>query len=86
MAITLDSATERRFQRELAAGHFREPSELIAHALDLIEAEREDLAIRRARIVGRLEESYAQSQRGETYSPEEARAILAERRAAHMAK
>lgn len=86
MTLTLDAATEQRLQRELATGHFSGPSELIAHALDLMVAEREELAVRRAQIVARLEESYAQSERGETYSSEEARVILAKRRIARMAQ
>ena len=39
MTLTLDPAIEARLQRELAAGHYAEPSDLLAHALDLIEAE-----------------------------------------------
>jgi len=32
MTLTLDPATERRLQRELARGVYDDPSELIAHA------------------------------------------------------
>jgi Arc/MetJ-type ribon-helix-helix transcriptional regulator len=86
MAITLDAATEERIQRQLDRGGFREPAELLAHALDLVEAERDDLDARRAEIISRLERSCAQADRGESYSPEEARAMLAERRAARMTR
>ena len=41
MAITLDPATEQRIQRELDRGHYASPAEVIAQALDLLEAEQE---------------------------------------------
>ena len=82
MSLVLDPATEARIQQEFATGRYAAPADLLNQALDLLEAERRDLAARRAAIVARLDESYAQSERGEGYSPEEARAILAERRAA----
>jgi len=84
MTLTLDSATQQRIQEELARGRYREPAEVIAHALDLLEAERIEMEERRLGLVRRLEQSFAQSERGETYSPEEARAVLAERRAARQ--
>ena len=82
MTLTLDSAMEQRIQQELARGRYQEPVEILAHALDLLDAERTDLEARRSGLLGRLEESFAQSERGETYSPDEVRALLAERRAA----
>jgi predicted transcriptional regulator len=80
MVITLDPATEQRLQQQLASGRFREPAELLAHALDLVEAEAEFDARRRA-LLARLEESCAQADRGEGYNEEELRARMAERRA-----
>jgi hypothetical protein len=85
MAITLDPVTEQRIQRQLDRGAFREPSELLAHALDLVEAEDDWLLRNREAINERLDESFAQEARGESYSPEEAHRILAERRAARAA-
>ena len=41
MTITLDSATEERIQRELARGVFKEPAQVIAHALDLLDNEQD---------------------------------------------
>ncbi len=82
MTLTLDAATEQRIQQELARGRYREPADVIAHALDLLDAERSDMAIRRSALLNRLEESFAQSELGETYAPQEARTLLKERRAA----
>jgi Arc/MetJ-type ribon-helix-helix transcriptional regulator len=82
MAITLDAATEKRLQQQLATGRFREPAELLAHALDLIEAE-EDITARRAVLLARLEESCRQADRGDGYTEEQLRARMVERRASH---
>jgi antitoxin ParD1/3/4 len=82
MTLTLDPALEKRLQQELATGRYRELSELIAHALDLVKAERADLVTRRAQIVARLEQSIAQADRGEGVTGEELRARFAARRAA----
>jgi predicted transcriptional regulator len=78
MTLTLDPATEQLLQQELATGRYREPSALIAHALDLIKAGREaertgeDWLFRnRVTINQHLDESFAQAERGESHSPEE---------------
>ena len=85
MAITLDAAIEQRIQRQLDRGAYRKPEELIAHALDLIEAE-EDWLLRNREVIGEdLDESFTQAARGEGYSLEETKALLAERRASRAA-
>jgi Arc/MetJ-type ribon-helix-helix transcriptional regulator len=80
MVITLDATTEQRIQRQIDRGAFREPVELLAHALDLVEAEAEFDARHRA-LLARLAESCAQADRGEGYTEEELRVRMAERRA-----
>jgi uncharacterized protein (DUF2384 family) len=88
MSLALDPATEARIQRELDRGRFREPAELLAHALDLLEAETaaEDWLLRnRDGINQRLDISFAQSERGESYTPEQARTLLSERQSARQA-
>jgi Arc/MetJ-type ribon-helix-helix transcriptional regulator len=92
MSLVLSPATEARIQAELATGRYAAPDELLNRALDSLEAERtvnepipkemEDWLLRNKEAISRdLEESFAQSERGEGYSPEESRAILAQRRA-----
>jgi len=63
--LTLDSATEQRIRRELDRGHYREPAEVISHALNLLEAEEEWLEMSKGALNARLEESLAQIERGE---------------------
>jgi Arc/MetJ-type ribon-helix-helix transcriptional regulator len=82
MSLTLDPATEQRIQRQLDRGAYTAPTDVINHALDLLEAEDDWLLHNRDAINASLDESFAAKERGESYSPEEAEAILAERRAA----
>jgi Arc/MetJ-type ribon-helix-helix transcriptional regulator len=88
MAITLDATTEQRIQRQLDRGAFREPAELLAHALDLVEAEamEQDWLLRsRKAINADLDRTFAQADRGEGYSPEESRTLLAQHRSSRTA-
>jgi len=90
MTLVLDPATEARLQRQLARGPYTEPSALIAHLLELAEETEqtaEDWLLRnRDAIRADLDESFAAEARGESYSMEEAEAILAQRRAARAAQ
>ena len=85
MTITLDSAIEQRIQRQLDRGAFAAPDELLAHALDLLEAEEDWLLRNREAINAGLDKSFAEAARGEGYSPDEAKVLLAQRRAARAA-
>jgi len=88
MAITLDAAIEQRIQRQFDRGTFREPAELLAHALDLVEAEaaEEDWLLRNKEAINAdLDRTFAQAERGEGYSPEQSRALLAQHRASRVA-
>ena len=81
MVITLDPEMEQRIQKQLLRGAFAEPAELLAHALDLVEAEEDWLLSNKEAINAGLDESFAQAARGEGYSLEEAKRLLLERRA-----
>jgi putative addiction module CopG family antidote len=81
MSFALDPATEQRIQREIARGVYREPDEVINRALDLLESQEDWLLRNRDAINERLEESMAQAERGEVYTPEEAHALLDSARA-----
>jgi Arc/MetJ-type ribon-helix-helix transcriptional regulator len=41
MTLTLDAATEQRIQRVIERGHYKTPAEVIARALDLLDAKEE---------------------------------------------
>ena len=82
MAIALDPATEERIQREFARGHYGSPAEVIAQALDLLQAEEEWLERSKSALNARLQESMAQIDRGEGIPGDRLLEVLAERRAA----
>jgi Arc/MetJ-type ribon-helix-helix transcriptional regulator len=86
MALSLNSATEQRIQRQAELGPFHEPDEVVNRALDLLESQEGWIARNRDAIRERLEHSWAQSERGEVYTPEEALRILDERRAARASQ
>jgi Arc/MetJ-type ribon-helix-helix transcriptional regulator len=82
MDLSLDHASEQRIQREIERGHYREPAEVVAHALALL-ADQEDWLLRDKTVINqRLDESYAQIQLGEGIPGDEVRAILGRDRAA----
>jgi Arc/MetJ-type ribon-helix-helix transcriptional regulator len=82
MKFALDEATEQRIRRELERGHYREPAEVIARALELLEAEEEWLTSRRLALQARLEQSMGQIDRGEGIPGDRVLEVLAERREA----
>jgi antitoxin ParD1/3/4 len=87
MAITLDPATEQRIQRELDRGRYTSPAEVIAQALDLLEAEHDWLDMSKTTLDVRLEESMAQIDRGEGIPGDQILQVLAQRRqASHEVK
>ena len=97
MSLVLSPATEARIQAELATGRYAAPDELLNRALDSLQAESamneptpkemEDWILRNKDAVNAaLDESFAAKARGESYSMEEAEAILAQRRAARAAQ
>ncbi len=89
MSLVLSPATEARIQAELATGRYAAPDELLNRALDLLEAETEPddwLSANKDAVRAMLDESLAAEARGESYSMEEAEAILASRRAERAAR
>ena len=80
MSLALDPATEQRIQRALAQGPYRDPAELINHALNLLEAEEEWLLHNKEALDQRLKESIAQIERGEGIPGDKLLEHLAEKR------
>ncbi len=87
MSLVLSPATEARVLQQVATGRYAAPDDLLNHALDLLEAEASQgdwLSANRDTVRAMLDESLAAEARGESYSMEEAEAILATRRAARL--
>jgi antitoxin ParD1/3/4 len=85
MNLALDPASEQLIQLELERGHYREPADVIAHALNLLQAEQEWLEASKSALNARLEESMAQIERGEGIPGDRILEVLAERRNARLA-
>jgi antitoxin ParD1/3/4 len=80
MNLTLDPVTEQRIQREVELGHYRDPAEVIARAVSLLEAETEWLQRNKEALDQRLKESVAQIERGEGIPGDKLLEYLAEKR------
>lgn len=80
MHIVVDQNTEVLIQREIDRGHFRNPQEVIAHALALLEAQEDWLAENREAIHQKIEASFQQVERGEFLTATDARTKLAVRK------
>jgi len=52
MVVALDSATEKRIQRQIDLGRYREPAEVVADALALLDEQRETEEFYRRRAAG----------------------------------
>jgi len=82
MTLTLDPQLEQRIQRQIESGPYREPSEVINRALDLLEADESWSEEEKTALDQRLTESMAQIQRGEGIPGGKLLEVLAQLRAA----
>ena len=80
MNVSVDETSEQRIRREIELGHFQNPEDVIAHALELLVDEETWLNENRDQIRLKIERSFAQIERGEGVSGDEARRILAARK------
>jgi hypothetical protein len=85
LAPRRDSATEQRIRRQAELGPYTKPDEVEDRALALLESQEGWIPRNRDAIREKLERSWAQAERGELYTPEEALHILDDRRAARAA-
>lgn len=88
MDVTLDQESAAKLQALLDRGAFASASEALTEAVKLLDEHcPEDwLWENREYVREALEESFAQSERGEGYSPEESMALLDKRRAERRPK
>ena len=79
MSLTLNAATEQCIQRELDRGSYREPAEVINHALDLLESDQSWSEQEKCDLNERLDRSLAAIGRGEGTSSNKLWELLAHR-------
>jgi len=81
MIITLRPDQEKLIAEAIEKGIYRDTNEVNGRALEMLRFEEEWLSEQKEEIVDKLERAFAQSERGEVYSPEESRADMAKRKA-----
>ncbi len=86
MSFVLDTETEQRVLREMDRGHYREPAEVLTHALNLLQAEEEWLAMGRSALDERLSASMSQIDRGEGIASDRLLDALSELRRSRAAR
>jgi Arc/MetJ-type ribon-helix-helix transcriptional regulator len=77
--LALAPQTEHRIQRELDRGIYREPAEIIAPALDLLDEDQSWPDDEKSELDQRLDRSMAQIERGEGIPGDKLRELLAQR-------
>ena len=80
MNISVDEASEQRIRREIELGHFKNPEEVIAHALELLDGQETWLHENQDWIRLQIERSFSQIEREEGIPGDEARQILEARK------
>lgn len=63
MNVSVDETSEQRIKREIELGHFKNPEEGIAHALELLDAKETWLHENRELIRLKIEHSFSQIER-----------------------
>ena len=80
MAITLKPEHERLIAQAIESGAYQTADDVIAHALAVLQAEDEWLLEHKSEIVEKIDRGLSQLERGDVYSPEQARAELQKRK------
>lgn len=78
MNIRLKPETEELIKRDLQSGAFQSVDEYVEHAVSMLHAREAWLAENRAEIAGKIEDGYAEAQRGELIPEDEVRRSMAE--------
>jgi Arc/MetJ-type ribon-helix-helix transcriptional regulator len=80
-----DPALRARVEKHLASGAYADAEDVLRRALDVLDAEETWTEEERQALDEKIGRALAQVEAGNTYGPEEARRLLAARRAAHLA-
>ncbi len=86
VAITLNPEQERLVAQALQTGAYRDPDEVLDHALEVLRFQDEWLKGNKADITAKIDRGIAQLDRGEGIPEEALRERLAKRKAAWLAE
>jgi len=85
MNVRLTGHSEELINEELARGTFRSPEEVIERALEMLHSEEEWLQNQKDSIRDKIEEGWAQLERGEFLTAEQSLEDMEKRKAAWLA-
>jgi putative addiction module CopG family antidote len=80
MNITLRPEHEKAIAQAIESGAYQSPEEVIARALDVLRDEEDWLRNNRSEIAGKIEQAFAQFERGEFFTSDESRADMEKRK------
>jgi putative addiction module CopG family antidote len=86
MNVRLKPETEKLIQQDLQSGIFQSVDEYVEHAVSLLHQREAWLAENRAEISAKIEEGYAEAQRGELLSEHEVRSGMEEHKKSWLEK
>ncbi|MEO6757983.1 MAG: type II toxin-antitoxin system ParD family antitoxin [Saprospiraceae bacterium] len=84
MTITLNPEQERLLAQALQDGAYRNASDVIARALEVLRAEDGWLHERREDVSAKIDRAFEQFDRGEFYTDQQSRADMEQRKAAWL--
>jgi putative addiction module CopG family antidote len=86
MNVRLKPETEKLIQQDLQSGIFHSVDEYVEHAVSLLHQREVWLAENRAETSAKIEEGYAEAQRGELLSEHEVRSSMEEHKKSWLEK
>jgi Arc/MetJ-type ribon-helix-helix transcriptional regulator len=86
MEITLTPEQERLVAEVLQTGGYQSPNEVVGCALEMLRSEQQWLQEYKHPINEKIQRGFDQFERGEYFTAEEARAVMAQRKAAWLAE
>jgi putative addiction module CopG family antidote len=84
MTIHLKPELEALIKEDVERGPYQSADEYVAQAVQMLHAHERSLAEDRADIAAKIEQGFAQAERGELFDPDEVRAHMNERKKVWM--
>ncbi len=86
MTVNLTPDQERRVKELIASGAYRDAQDVVDRALEIIFDEEDWFTANRDEIAAKIDEGFAQAERGELYTEEEVRSWMEAEKKAWMAE
>jgi putative addiction module CopG family antidote len=86
MEITLTPEQERLVAEVLQTGGYRSPNEVVGYALEMLRSEQQWFQDYKHLIDEKIQRGFDQFERGDFFTAEQARVVMAQRKAAWLAE